>query len=443
MPTKEELKASVCREIDARREDIINVAETILRNPEPGFKEFKTSALVDRKFTELGIPHQTGIAITGVKGVMSGGAGAGPTVGVMGELDSLIIPEHPFADKMTGAAHVCGHNCQIAMMYGAAAAITKTGVLSSLAGKVAFIAVPAEEGIEMSWRDDMRKQGKLHYLGGKPEFIKVGGFDDVDMVMMTHTSSELGEKKIASTESFNGFIAKRVQFIGKAAHAGSAPHRGINALNAAMIALNAINAQRETFQDNDTVRVHFIMTKGGDVVNAVPADVRLEGRARAKNATAMLDAAAKIDRSLKAGAMAVGAKVKITTIPGYMPLVTYSELWNVLKPNAEAIVGAEYIGATGHRTGSSDIGDVSQIMPAIHPNSGGFAGTGHGADYLVKDYEIAVINPAKIMAMTVIDLLYDNAAKANEVLAKQKPPMTKEQYLKSLDSLLKEEEFQG
>lgn len=442
MPTKEELKARVCREIDSRRNDIINVAETILRNPEPGFREVKTAKLVSEKFTELGIPHQTGIAITGVKGVMNGG-NSGPSVGVMGELDSLIIPDHPFADKVTGAAHVCGHNCQIAMMYGAAAAITKSGVLPSLAGRVVFIAVPAEEGIEMSWRDDLRRQGKLHYLGGKPEFIKVGGFDDVDMVMMTHTSSELGDKKIATVSSFNGFIAKRVQFIGRAAHAGSAPHKGINALNAAMIALSSINAQRETFQDNDTVRVHFIMTKGGDAVNAVPADVRLEGRARAKYAPAILDASAKIDRSLKAGAMAVGAKVKITTIPGYMPFVTYPELWNTWRSNAAAIVGAENIGDLGHRTGSSDIGDLSQIMPAIHPNSGGATGTGHGNDYLIKDYDMAVINPTKLMAMTVIDLLYDNAAKAKEVLAKSKPPMTKEKYLNSLDRLLKEEEFQG
>jgi predicted HAD superfamily phosphohydrolase len=141
--------------------------------------------------------------------------------------------------------------------------------------------------------------------------------------------------------------------------------------------------------------------------------------------------------------MAVGAKVKITTIPGYMPFVTYPELWNTWRLNAAAIVGAEHIGDLEHRTGSSDIGDLSQIMPAIHPYSGGATGTGHGNDYLIKDYDMAVINPTKLMAMTVIDLLYDNAAKAKEVLAKSKPPMTKEKYLNSLDRLLKEEEFQG
>lgn len=442
MPTKEELKVMVCQEIDNRKDEIIGVAETILRTPEPGFREVKTAKFVSQKLGELGIAHQTGIAITGVKGAVSGGS-SGPSVCVMGELDSLIVPSHPFADRVTGAAHACGHNCQIAMMYGVAAAITKSGVLPSLAGGVVFIAVPAEEGIEIEWRDDMRRQGKLHSLGGKPEFIKLGALDDVDMVLMTHTSADLGNYRLAQAESNNGFVAKRVQFIGRSAHAASAPDKGINALNAASIALNTINAQRETFRDNDTVRVHFIITKGGDSINAVPADVRLEGRVRAKNAVAILDGSAKIDRSLKAGALAVGAKVKITTIPGYMPLVTYPEFWSVYKANAIAIVGEEAIGNLGHRTGSSDIGDMSQIMPAMHPYSAGATGIGHGSDYLIKDYDLAVINPTKVIAMTVIDLLVDNAVKAKEVLAKNKPPMTKKQYLKTVDSLLKEEEYEG
>ncbi|MFH0768964.1 MAG: M20/M25/M40 family metallo-hydrolase, partial [Chloroflexota bacterium] len=267
MPAKKELKAKVCQEIDKGRDEIISIAETILRNPEPGFKEFKTAKLVSEKMTGLGIPHQTGIGITGIKGAVNGGS-PGPSVCVMGELDSLIVPEHPFADKATGAAHVCGHNCQIAMMLGVAAAITRTGILPSLAGRVVFIAVPAEEGIEIEWRDDMMKQGKLHALGGKVEFIKLGALDDVDMVMMTHTSSELGDNKLAIGGTNNGFVAKRVIYTGRSAHAGGAPHRGINALNAAMLALNAIHAQRETLQDNDTVRLHYIITKGGDSVNA-------------------------------------------------------------------------------------------------------------------------------------------------------------------------------
>ncbi len=442
MPNREEMKAAVCREIDARKDDIVGVAKTILGMPEPGFREFKTSKYVDQKLTELGIPHKTGIGLTGIKGSVNGGS-SGPSVCVIGELDSLIVPSHPFADKTTGAAHACGHNVQIAMMYACAAAITKSGILPSLAGKVVFIAVPAEEGIEIEYRYGLVKQGKLHYLTGKPEFIKLGEFDDVDIAMMTHTSPELEGMKLATSETNNGVIRKSAQFIGRSAHAGGAPHKGINALNAAMLAISAINAQRETFQDNDTVRVHPIITKGGDAVNAVPADVRLESYVRAKAAPAMLDANMKVDRSLRAGAMAVGAKVKISTIPGSLPLVAYPELWKIYTPNAASVVGAEAVGNKGHSTGSSDMGDVTQLMPGIHPFSGGTTGNPHGNDYIITDYEVALIDPAKAMAMTVIDLLADGALKAKEVIAKSKPPMKKDQYLRALDNLFKEEEYQG
>jgi amidohydrolase len=441
-PAKKELKAKVCQEIDNRKDEIIGLAKEILQNPEPGFREFKTAQIVSRKFSELGFKHRTGIAITGVKTVVDGCC-AGPSVCVMGELDSLIVPSHPFADSITGAAHVCGHHGQIAMMYACAAAITKSGVLGYLSGKVVFIAVPAEEYIEIEYRDDLRRQGKLHYLGGKPEFIKLGEMDDVDIAMMTHTSSDLGTKKLATVDSMNGLVAKRIQFIGRSAHAGGAPHLGVNALNAAILALSAIHAQRETFRDEDTIRVHPIITKGGDAVNAVPADVKMETFVRGKTVPAFLDANTKVDRSLMAGAMAVGAKVKITTIPGYMPLVKHQAFWDMYRPNAAEIVGEDNIGNVGHMTGSSDIGDVSQIMPAIHPFSGGVTGTSHGSDYLIQDYEVAVINPAKAMAMTVIDLLYNEGAGAREILAKCKPPMTKAEYLKAMDCLLKEEEYQG
>ncbi len=144
MPNREELKAKVCQEIDRRSEEIVNVARTILENPEPGFREQKTSKFIARKFGELGLTFKDELALTGVKAVVNGGS-SGPTVAVLGELDSLIIPDHPFADKLTGAAHACGHNAQIAMLFGVTAAITRTGILPSLAGRIAFMAVPAEE----------------------------------------------------------------------------------------------------------------------------------------------------------------------------------------------------------------------------------------------------------------------------------------------------------
>ncbi|MFC2045738.1 amidohydrolase [Chloroflexota bacterium] len=440
MIAKEELKVKVCQEIDHRSDELIGIARTILDNPETGFREVKTSKLVAEKFAELGISYRDGLAITGVKGSIKGD-NDGPTVGILGELDSLIVFDHPNASAQTGAAHACGHHAQIGMLMGVAAALSKSGVLPFLAGRVVFMAVPAEEYIEIENRDNLRREGKLSFLGGKPELIKMGEFDDIDMALMTH--SYTSDKKVSVGGTMNGTVAKRIQFIGRSAHAGAFPHQGINALNAATIAINAIHAQRETFRDEDTIRVHPIITKGGDVVNAVPADVRMETFVRGKSIDAIKDANEKVDRALRAGALAVGGKVRITTLPGYSPLINDPYMQEIYQLNAISLVGEEEVGQRGHHNGSTDMGDVSHIMPAIHPWAGGATGTSHGNDFIIQDYETAMINPAKITAMTIVDLLYNNAEKARDILAKSKPKMTKQEYLNYMDTIFKEEEYQG
>ena len=438
MPSRDELKRRVFAQIDAHADEIINVSKTILGHPEPGFREVKTSKVVAEQFKRLGIQHRTGLALTGVKGVLKGGS-SGPSVAVIGELDSLIVPGHPHADPATNAAHACGHHAQIGMLLAVAHGLLAPDVLPHLAGRVVLFAVPAEEYIEIEFRDGLRQQGVIEFLGGKPELIRLGEFDDVDMAMMCHTDSDTGGKKLVASGTNTGTVAKRIQFIGRSSHAGGAPHLGINALNAATIALMAIHANRETFQDKDTIRVHPIITKGGDAVNAVPADVRMETFVRGKTIPAILGANAKVDRALRAGALAVGAKARIVTIPGYMPIKTDSNFGAIYKENAIALVGESGFGEGRHRTGSTDMGDVSTIMPAIHPYVGGVTGLGHGADFLVQDYGLAVITAAKAMAATVVDLLADGAARAGEVLSRHKRAMTKDEYLSFMRGLAKDE----
>ncbi|MBI4340011.1 MAG: peptidase dimerization domain-containing protein [Chloroflexi bacterium] len=431
MPTIEEMKQAAIAAIEERKEEIIGVARTILQNPETGFTEQKTSRLVQQKFGEMGIPFQGGLAITGVKGMVQGKAGPGPTVAVFGELDSLRVLEHPFHDDVTGAAHACGHHCQVANMMGAMVGVMAPGVIDHLSGRIAPIAVPAEEFIEVERRMRLRDEGKIEFMGGKQEFIKLGVFDDVDMAMISHTSSEQFKLGIGGTS--NGHVVKFVQFTGRGAHAGGAPHMGLNALNAAMIALSAINANRETFRDQDTVRVHGILTRGGDAVSAVPSNVTLEWRVRSGNLDALVGNSGKVDRCFRAGALAVGAQLSITNIPGYLPMRNNAIMQELYTRNARELVGEDAVlvrPATHNGGGSTDMGDLAQIMPLIHPYCGGATGTGHGADYVIKDYDTAVIAAAKAMAMTVIDLLADGAQKAREVKATDRPPMTREQYLK-------------
>ena len=441
-PSRDELKRRAAEAIDSRSDELVSLAKSILENPEPGFRETKTARLVAGKFAELGMPARVGLGLTGVRADLAGSS-PGPALAIIGELDSLIVNEHPHADNETGAAHACGHHCQMGMIIGAAIGLKETGVLDSLSGRLAFMAVPAEEYIEIEYRDSLRRQGKLEFLGGKPELVRLGEFDDIDLAMMCHTTSNPDEKLLCISNENNGTIAKRIQFIGRGAHAGGAPHLGINALNAATLALSAIHYNRETFRDSDSVRVHPIITKGGEAVSAVPADVRMETFVRGRTLDAIMDANTKVDRALKAGAMAVGGDVLIQTIPGYLPLKQNAAFNDVFRANAHQLVGEENTGYVGHRGGSTDMGDISQLMPAIHPYVGGATGIGHGADYVVQDYTLAVITAAKGLASTAIDLLADGAAVGGSIVSNHRPEMTRSDYLKFMRSLAKEETFKG
>lgn len=440
---KAELKRRVCEEIDRRADLLIEIGEDIFRDPELGFKEFRTEKIAAEVLQSLDLPVRTGLAITGVKATVEGGS-EGPTVAVIGELDSVLVADHPSANPETGAAHCCGHNGQIATMLGTAMGLVGSGVLPSLAGRVAFFAVPAEEYVEIEYRNQLRREGKIEFLGGKSELIARGEFDDVDMAMMVHGASDQNSSaKAGVSASNNGFIGKQARFVGKAAHAGGAPHRGINALYAAQIALSAINAQRETFRDEDHIRIHPILTRGGDLVNVIPNDVRLETYVRGKTIEGIDAAGLKVDRALRAGAVALGAQVEIQTLPGYMPLINNRAMADAFRDNFFQFYAEEDWEEKGHMTGSTDMGDIAHIMPALHPHVGGFTGAAHGSDWAVVDKYMAYVLPAKLMAMTVIDLLADGATLAGEILERDKPPMTKEEYLAFMRRNAREETFDG
>lgn len=439
----EDLKSRVIAEIDAAAQHLIEVGEDIFHHPELGFKERRTASIVAREFSALGLGSDEGLAITGVRTKVQGGAGSGPTVAVIGELDSVLVVDHPHADPSTGAAHCCGHNAQITTMLGAATGLVRSGVLDELAGNVAFFAVPAEEYVELEERIARREAGELEFIGGKSELIRLGAFDDIDMTIMVHADASDDGRIVNHAPTSNGFVGKRARFIGKAAHAGGAPDRGINGLYAAQLALEAINAQRETFRDVDSVRVHPVLTRGGDLVNVIPNDVRLETMIRGATVEAIDDADRKVDRALKAGALAMGAEVEITSLPGFLPLVNDEMLAGIFKENfLEFYREDEWVNG-GHGAWSTDLGDLAAIMPVLEPNMTGFAGAVHGSDWRIVDQQLAYIMPAKLMAMTVVDLLAGDARRAREVLDAYEPAMTKAEYLAFMRRASRVERFSG
>ena len=442
MPTRDDIKRAVCEAIDRQSEKIVEVGETIRKNPELGFKEFKTSRLVEETMREIGLEPKGGLALTGVRGVARGKSD-GPTFALLGELDGLVVAGHPVADPATGAAHACGHNAQIAGLLGAAMGLVGAKAFEHLAGRVVFFAVPAEEYGDVAWRVEQARAGKLEFLGGKPELLRLGHFDDVDMAMMIHTTPVKEVKKAGIAASNNGCIVKTVRYMGRASHAGGAPHLGINALYAAQIGLAAINAIRETFRDEDSIRVHPIITHGGSQVNVIPADVRIETYVRGKSVEAILDANVRVDRALKAGALALGAQVEIETLPGYLPLFNHMGMAALFKANAAALLGADQVTESGHRSGSTDMGDISHVMPTLHPYMGGASGSGHGADFGIADPKLAYIEPAKQLALMAVDMLWDDAKAAKEIIAGFKPRMTKEAYLTFQRGIARTELFDG
>lgn len=428
----DQLKAAVVEEIDRHADEIVRVSQRILAAPETGFKEVNTARLVAAAFTRLGLPYREGIAVTGVSARLEG-ARKGPNVAVMGELDSLIVAAHPNADPDTKAAHACGHHCQIGSMLGVATGLVNSGLADHLAGSVTFMAVPAEEFIELEWRSHQRAIGRLEFLGGKPEFVRLGEFDDIQIAMLTHTSADYPGFSIGN--SSNGMVGKVIRFLGTAAHAGGRPHLGVNALNAAHIAMAAIHAQRDTHRDRDFVRIHPIITRGGTVVNAVPDDVRMETYVRAASVQAILEANSGVDRALRAGALAVGGAVEIETLAGYLPLRQNGVLSEVFSANARRLVGDEGVKHGDHGGGSTDMGDISHLVATIQPYVGGASGVGHSEHYVIKDYHLAVLQAAKAMAMTVVDLLGAGGAGAQRVLTGYRPAMTKAEYLSLMRSM--------
>ena len=418
------LKQQACAEIDANREAIISFGKACMATPELGYTEHVTSAAVRAELDSVGVKDICPVALTGQKGWIYGKNSAA-TVMIMGELDAVISPQHPHANPITGAAHVCGHAAQLAVLIGCAIGISK--VAAHLDGDVCLAATPAEEYVQIKERQALRHAGKINWLGGKQQMIAEGAFDDIDIAMMVHAETNFPGTHIVTGGTSLGFIGKEIRFTGKEAHAGAAPWLGVNALNAATLSLQAINSLRETFRETDKIRVHPIITKGGDIVNTVPADVRMECFVRAANIEAMKKVSGQVNRAIKGCAYALGADVEIVDIPGYYPLMQnpcvgalFAENTRFAAPDALVEDGRPF-------GGSTDMGDVTWLLPAIHPSINGFSGVLHSAEFDVADDELAYILPAKLLVMTAIDLLADGA-KAAVGIRESYPRKTKEEY---------------
>ena len=421
---KNQLKEQACAAIDANQKAIIEFGKQRMLCPELGYAEYKTSLAMKAQLESVGVKNIHETALTGLKGWIYGKNHAA-SVMILGELDAVISPQHPYADPVSGAAHACGHAAQLAVLVGCAMGIS--AVSAYLDGDVCFTAVPAEEYIQIEERQSMCRAGKISWLGGKQQMIAEGAFDDIDIAMMVHAETDFPGTHVVAGGSSLGFVGKKIRLIGQESHAAVAPWLGINALNAASLAIQAINSLRETFCENDNIRVHPIITKGGDVVNTVPADVRMECFVRAATPEAMKRVNSQVNRAIKGCADALGADVEILDLPGYYPLMQSPDLSRLFAENARKAAPDALVESGLPFGGSTDMGDVTWLLPAIHPTINGFSGALHSSRFDVADEYLAYILPAKLLTMTAIDLLADGADSALSI-KKAHPRKSKEEY---------------
>ena len=405
-------------ELAAKLPEIEANGDWLWNHPETGFKEHETQKYCLEVLKKHGFEATTWPDVTGFTCTFDTGR-PGPCVMIMGEMDSLIYYSHPDCNPETGAAHACGHSIQMATAMGAFITLAESGALEGLGGKVMLAGVPAEECLETEWRRQEIEKGHLHFLGGKAELLYRGAFEGVDLVISMHAG--LGnDGTITILGSHNGFTSKNVTFKGRSAHAAADPENGVNALYMANTAINALNSLRETFKDSDTVRVHPIITKGGSVVNAIPEEVCVECQCRAGSMETVLEISEKFDRAMGAGAYAFGGKAVVNTQLGYLPYRPLPELDDIALQVADDILGEGHGCRGEHNCGSTDLGDLNEVIPGIQVFVNYMNGVHHAADYRIADrkiYETASL----FLAAMACKLLDNDGELTRKVKAAHKP----------------------
>ena len=403
--------------VENYKDTILEAERYIWEHPEVGYREWNTHAFMKEHFISLGYEvHEAG-NIPGFYADIDTGR-KGPKLGIFAEMDALLIPDHPECDKETGAVHACAHHCQCAAMLGLAKALKTDGALEGLSGSIRLFVVPAEEGIELSYRLDLIKQGIIHFIGGKQEFMWRGFLDGVDIGMMVHT----GSTGLAMEVGGNGFVCKKHTFVGKASH-GAAPSQGLNALYAATNALSAANAVREQFSGDNRFRFHPIITKGGEAVNVIPAEVVVESFVRGGNMKQILAANERINRAFAGSAAAMGCRLIIEDQIGAAPRIEDKNLREAFVEVGKNFFKEEDIRNNRPWTaGCTDMGDISAVMPSVIAYVGCSSIPGHTNRFVVEDAYTACVVNAKLQAGWVAYLLCNNAEFAKKVIAEAEVP---------------------
>ena len=417
----------ILRLIDVHKDQIIAFAEDIAAHPEPGYEEFCTAGKTAEVLKNLGYKVTEHLARTGVKGTKS--IKEGPSLTVIGELDAIGCHSHPNANPVTGVAHACGHHAQMAAMIGCAIAMADPDVQKCLAGTVNFLAVPSEEYIDADKRARLKKEG-IEFCCGKSEMIRTGVFDDTDIALTTHVHMvPVEEDFYLGNPACNGYSAERVTVRGKAAHGAIDPWNGVNALSITTSAIQMMGLMRETFREEDHVRLHNVIRKAGDVINSVPDEAIVETKVRAASLDKICEITDMVNRAYAGSAYAFGGKIEMEKLQGYMPIIPRAADNALIEAADDLGLNYRTVQKGDFNNACTDVGDLSHLVPVVNFTFKGFEGKLHGADFKITDPEKAYILPAKLLALTVYKLLKNGGQEAKKITKSYTPVFNKESYI--------------
>lgn len=371
----DELKDQVAHRVDELRPELERVGKDIHANPEIGYQEHKAVGWLTEVLRHHGFAVEVGVADTPTAFVASRKHGNGPAIAFLAEYDAL-----------RGLGHGCGHNLICTASVGAGIALAD--LLDRLPGEVLVLGTPAEEG-----------------GGGKIRMIKAGVFKQVDVALMFHPSTR--------TQVLHWSLAvnhMRFEFIGRAAHASADPEDGINALDAFVLAYNGISMLRQHIREGS--RLHGFLKEGGTAPNIVPERTSGEFLIRSRDRAYLDELVEKVRKIFKGAALATGCQVNLTfDEEPYIDLRNDPVLARLTTANLRRLGHEPLDGVPWERAGSTDMGNVSHEVPAIHPTiaiaAEDVAGHSHAfleAANTPRGYQ-AMVDAAKTLAMTGADLL--------------------------------------
>ncbi|UOQ50464.1 M20 family metallopeptidase [Gracilibacillus caseinilyticus] len=371
------LEQLIIEEIEKNKLTYLDISHQIHANPELGNEEFFASELLRNRLSEQGFAVQVGIPEHETAFIARFASDKpGPKIGFLAEYDAL-----------KGLGHACGHNIIGTLSVAAAIALSK--VLDQIGGEVVVFGTPAEEGGPNG--------------SAKGTFVRHGLVQDMDACMMIHPYD-----KTAGTAPTLAVDPIDYEFFGRPAHAAAKPEDGINALDGVIQLYNGINALRQHVTDD--VRIHGIILDGGDAANIVPEYARARFFVRASTRKACDEVTAKVNKIAEGAALATGAEVNYARIQNGVDDFNINSAFDTVFRERIVELGEDYH-ERSEGIGSSDAGNISQVVPTIHPfikigESGTSPHTDAFREAAVSEQgDQALITGAKALALTGLDLI--------------------------------------